>query len=392
MNPFIRAFSSRFALSLFFLILVVCLFPGNLATSTGANAVSPTGASMSEPQRVSLEKRDRVNKLFAHLATHNAPGGVVLVIENGEIAYEAAYGLSDLEKRIPLTTKDLFHLGSVGKQFTALGILMLVEQGRLKLDDPIGKSLPELTRFGPRLTIRHLLNHTSGIPDYYGDEELHRRILSRSAMPTNDDALKVLSRFGKPHFLAGEKSEYSNTGYDILGSVIERASGLPYAEFMARRVFRPLGMKDTFSLPSSRRAKDSHIAHSYVRDGGKIKAYDSDPFDNLVGSGSFYTTVGDMYLYDQALYTDKLIPQSRLADAFQPTTLNDGREELYGFGWELGTHFRKRFTAHNGAWLGFTSAYVRFPDQHLSVIVLLNRDYGVDAQKLAFDVSDVYLR
>jgi CubicO group peptidase (beta-lactamase class C family) len=375
------------------LLLVPFLFSGSvLSESSSAHLSPPAHPAVLEPQRNSLEKRERVNKLFAPLATHNAPGGVVMVIENGGIVYEAAYGVSDIKSRAPLTTKDLFHLGSVGKQFTALGVLMLAEQGRLSLDDPIGRSLPELARFGPRLTIRHLLNHTSGIPDYYGNQELHRRLLARSAMPTNKDALEILSRFGTPHFPPGQKFEYSNAGYETLGSVIERVSGLPYAEFMERHIFRPLGMKDTFSLPSPRRWKDSRIAHSYVREGAKIKAYDSDPFDNLVGSGSFYTTVGDMYLYDQALYTNRLLPQTRLAAAFQPSTLNDGQQELYGFGWELGTRFRKRFTAHNGAWLGFTSAYVRFPDQHFSVIVLLNRNYDVDAQKLAFDVSDIYLR
>ena len=349
----------------------------------------PARDRANDPQ---LDKSARVNALFEQFATRNAPGGVVAVIQNGEILHEAAYGLADVEKRTPLTTKHLFHLGSVGKQFTALGILMLVEQGRLNLDEPIGKSLPELARFGPRLTIRHLLNHTSGIPDYYEDRELNRILLDRSSMPTNQDALAVLSKFGKPHFVPGQKFEYSNSGYDILGSVIERISGLSYGDFMERRIFRLLGMKDTFSLPSPRRPKNPRIPHSYTKDGGKLKAYDSDPFDNLVGSGSFYTALADMYLYDQALYTNRLIPQSRLALAFKPTVLNDGKENSYGFGWELGTRSRRRFTAHNGEWLGFTSGYVRFPDQRFSVIVLLNRNYGVEAQKLAFDISDVYLR
>lgn len=375
------------------ILLALSIFDVSLSRSF-ASSFSDSENSTARDQATDPQpdKRARVNALFEQFATRNAPGGAMAVIQNGEILYESAYGLADVEKRTPLTTNHLFHLGSVGKQFTALGILMLVEQGRLNLDDPIGKSLPELARFGPRLTIRHLLNQTSGIPDYYEDGELNRGLLDRSSMPINQDALVVLSKFGKPHFVPGQKFEYSNTGYDVLGSVIERISGLSYGDFMERHIFRPLGMKDSFSLPSPRRAKNPRIPHSYIKEGGKLKAYDSDPLDNLVGSGSFYTTLADMYLYDQALYTNRLIPQSRLALAFKPTVLNDGQENLYGFGWELGTHFRRRFTAHNGEWLGFTSAYLRFPDQYFSVIVLLNRNYGVDAEKLAFDISDVYLR
>jgi len=366
-----------------------CL-PGRSPGSSSSGSENATARDRAnDPQ---LDKRTRVNALFEQFATRNAPGGAVMVIQNSEVLHEAAYGLADVEKRTPLTTKHLFHIGSVGKQFTALGILMLVEQGRLNLDEPIGASLPELVRFGPRLTIRHLLNHTSGIPDYYADPEVNRRLLDRSSMPINQDLLAVLSKFGKPHFLPGQKFEYSNAGYDILGSVIERLSGLLYGDYMERHIFRPVGMKDTFSLPSPRRPKNPRIPHSYTKDDEKLEAIDSDPFDYLVGSGSFYTTLADMYLYDQALYTNKLIPQSRLALAFKSTALNDGEENLYGFGWELGTRFRRRFTAHDGEWLGFTSSYVRFPDQHFSVIVLLNRDYGVDAQELAFDISDVYLR
>jgi CubicO group peptidase (beta-lactamase class C family) len=376
------------------LTLIALAISGGLPGRSSGVSLSGAEHTTAPDQAINpqFDKRARVNALFTQFAARNAPGGVGAVIQNGEVIFEAAYGLADIEKRTPLTTKHLFHIGSLGKQFTALGILMLVEQGRLNLDEPIGKALPELARFGPRLTIRHLLHHTSGIPDYYADREVHRRLLDRASMPINRDLLAVLSKFGKPHFSPGNKFEYSNAGYDTLGSVIERISGLSYGDYMDRHIFRPVGMNGTFSLPSPRRANNPRIPHSYTRDDGKLEARDTDPLDHLVGSGSFYTTLADMFLYDRALYTNKLIPQSRLTLAFKPAVLNNGEEYLYGFGWELGTRFRRRFTAHDGEWLGFTSAYVRFPDQHFSVVVLLNRDYGVDAAELAFEIAGIYLQ
>ena len=150
-------------------------------------------------------------------------------------------------------------------------------------------------------------------------------------------------------------------------------------------------MKSTFSQPAPDRLTNPNLAHSYIRRGHRIEAYDSDALDYLIGSGSIYSTVEDLYLYDQALYTDKLVKQSTLAEAFEPAVLNSGIESSYGFGWSLGMHSGERYIAHGGGWLGFVAFYARFPDQRLSVIVLLNRDFDLPDGNLALEIANLYL-
>ena len=367
-----------------FIAIPVSIAPA--ATST------PSSSTMATTPLDLAEKSKQVDAIFASFVTEDSPGGVVIVVQDGQILYKAGYGLADMEEGTPITVQSIFHLGSVGKQFTALAVMMLAEEGKLKYDDPIGEYLPELARFGDDLTIRHLLHHTSGIPGYYDDGELNEKLLEAAEMPTNEDALALLSEMGEMQFTPGETFSYSNAGYDMLGSLIEQVSGQSYAAFMQERIFDPLGMEHTFSQPNSERLNDPDLVHSYVREGDQIEAYDSDPFDYLVGSGSFYTTVEDMALYDQALYTDKLIKQSTLAEAFEPALLNNGIESRYGFGWELGRNSSERYVAHSGEWLGFSSYYARFPEQRLAVIILTNRTYDLPGLgDIAFEIADLYL-
>ncbi len=364
---------------------------GVLLVSLLAAHASLTPVTAEVTREEPTEQSRQVDAIFASFVTEDSPGGAVIVIQDGQILHKAGYGLADLEGGVPITPESIFHLGSTGKQFTGLAVMMLAEEGRLNYDDPIGQYLPELARFGDGLTIRHLLHHTSGIPDYHEDGELSEELFDLAEMPTNEDALALLSEMGELRFTPGEEFFYSNTGYEMLASLIERVSGQPFPTFMQERVFDPLGMKDTFSQPNPDRLADPKVAHSYIFDGDQIEAYDSDPLDYLVGSGSIYSTLEDMYLYDQALYTDELVKQSTLAEAFKPMLLNDGTESNYGFGWELGTLSGERYVAHEGAWLGFVSFYARFPDQRLSVIVLLNRDYDLPDEDLALEIADLYL-
>ncbi len=373
-----------------------------LVVGCGAPAVAPVSEApaaeltpISPPATLTptdwAEQPKQVDAIFASFVTEDSPGGAVIVIRDGQILHKAGYGLADLQGDVPIAPKSIFHLGSVGKQFTGLAIMMLAEEGKLDYDDPIGQHLPQLARFGDGLTIRHLLHHTSGIPDYYENEKLLETLLGKAEMPTNEDTLALLSEMGEAQFAPGEIFAYSNTGYEMLGSLIERVSGQPFAAFMQERVFDPLGMKSTFSQPDPDRLTDPNLAHSYTRRGSRIEAYDSDPLDYLVGSGSIYSTVEDLYLYDQALYTDKLVKQSTLAEAFQPAVLKSGDQSKYGFGWRLGTRSGERYVAHGGGWLGFVAFYARFPEQRLSVIVLLNRDFDLPDGDLALEIADLYL-
>jgi CubicO group peptidase (beta-lactamase class C family) len=217
-------------------------------------------------------------------------------------------------------------------------------------------------------------------------------MFERASQPTNDDLVAVLAEMDGPSTPPGDVFEYSNPGYELLGTVIERVSGQKFAEFMQARIFGPLGMTHTFSLPNEKRRSDPLVAMSYTGSTDAPEAYPSDDLDGLQGSGSIYTTVGDMALYDEALYAGTLLPVSALQDAFQPAQLNDGSTEPYGFGWELDESDGQSYVGHSGAWLGFNSDYVRLLDQHLSVIVLLNRDYDYpDDPRIGLKIAQFYL-
>lgn len=333
----------------------------------------------------------KVDKFFASFVGKDTPGGAVIVLKDGQTLYKAAYGLANLEDGTPLTVNHAFHLASVGKQMTALAIMMLAQQGKLNYDDPIGKYIPELSHFGKDFTIRQMLHHTSGLPDY--NAKLEKAMYARTDQPTNADLVAALSKMKAPSTKPGEAFEYSNPGFDLLGSVIERISGQTFANFMQKTIFGPLGMTHTFSLPNETRRADPLVAMSYTGSTKSPEAYPYDDLDGLYGSGSIYSTVGDMALYDEALYAGTLLPVSALQEAFQPAELNDGTTEPYGFGWELEKVKGQSYVAHSGAWLGFNSDYVRFLDQHFSVIVLLNRDYDYpDDPRIGLKIANFYLK
>jgi CubicO group peptidase (beta-lactamase class C family) len=367
--------------TLLLLLLALFLVGGQPAWHSGPTvAAAPATAS-------AAEKAKAVDRLFTAFIDKAEPGAAVIVIQRGKILYQAAYGLADVAEGVALTPQHIFHIGSVGKQFTAIAIMQLHQAGKLDYDDAIRVYLPELPAWADKITIRHLLHHTSGLGDY--TDAILDKLFQRTDTPTNADAIAVLStirRVGTP----GEQFEYSNMGYDLLGSIIARVSGQSFERYLDMHIFKPLGMQQTFSVPNARRQKAKLVAHSYEAAEGE--PYDDDPLDGLLGSGSVYSTVGDMYLYDQALYTNKLVKQTLLAEAFKSGVLNNGRKTDYGFAFELETWQKKAIVAHSGAWLAFLADYVRFPKEQLSVIVLLNRNYDIpDEPRLGLQVAKIYL-
>jgi CubicO group peptidase (beta-lactamase class C family) len=333
---------------------------------------------------------DTVASLLDPLFDADSPGAAVLVIRDGEVEHQAGYGLADLERNVPITEDSLFHLASTGKQFTALCVIMLKEEGRLAYDDTIGKHLPELARLGDGVTIRRLLHHTSGVPEYY-DTLYNVAALSGGAyLPANGDGLLVLSKWASPAFPPGERFEYSNTGYEVLGSLIERLSGQSFADFVRTRLFEPLGMNQSFSLPAPTRLADPKRARGYQPAEGAFALFDSDPLDNLVGSGSIFSSLADLRKYNEALNSDKLLSQAALKDALEPARLNDGTETGYLFAQFTGKHHGHRYLVHSGGWVGYVSTHLRFPDDKLAVILLWNRN-DVPTEEVAFQIADLYL-
>jgi CubicO group peptidase (beta-lactamase class C family) len=328
----------------------------------------------------------RVDTIMNSVIKPNEPGASVIVIQDGRIIHEAGYGLADLQLQKPNTPQTLYHMASTGKQFSSMGIMMMKEHGLLNYDDPIAVHLPQLSRFGTNVTLAELMHHTSGIPDYYNSNLLYNVLLSIDPTPDNDDALLLLQYWGL--LKQGGKWVYSNAGYDTLGTLIQHKSGQSFDSYMQQHIFQPLGMNGTFSLPNPIRFADPNRARGYDKNSEGWVVNDSDPLDELVGSGSIYSSVQDLYAYDQALYTNQLVMQSTLAAAFQPAKTNDGIAQ-YGFGWYLGKHRERSYTSHGGYWEGYRSYILRFINNHFSVFVLANRT-DISPEDLAFRIFDVF--
>ncbi len=304
----------------------------------------------------------------------DGPGLALSVVKAGAVVHAAGYGLADGRGR-PITPDTIFHLASCGKQFTGLGIAMLAEEGKLHLDDPLARHLPLLAAFGPQVTLRRLLHHTSGIRDLY-DEDGVEEVLARCERATNADIIRTYVDLGCPmaedEIRPGDEFCYSNSGYDLLGAVIERVSGQSYHDFFQLRLFDRVGMKDTFSVPD-RRVGDRRCATGYFRnDRGAYVEHSGTGFDEVVGSGSFYATVSDLCLHDRALATNSLLSEAGMRQIFTSGRTNDGTPTGYGFGWYVGSDHGVRFAEHEGEWNGFYSYIRRFLDRPLSIFLLSN--------------------
>ena len=268
---------------------------------------------------------------------------------------------------------------------TALAIMMLSHQGRLSIDDHVVKHLPVFRKWGEKVTIRHLLYHTSGLPDYYDDIE------DEFSRPTNSQALQFLSSLGYLKFRPGAKFDYSNSGYDTLGALIQKVSGQRFGDFMNAHIFAPAGMTNSFAFDNSRR-KASKRALGYALDRGKYSLDDTSPLNLMHGSGSIYASVEDLAKYDAALFGYQYLPKVVLDQSFVSGATNRGSSIGYGFGWELGNDndINQPYYGHSGEWMGFSSYYLRYPTLSLSVIVLANCS-DTDAEAIAFESAHAVL-
>src|SRR6187402_539604 len=310
--------------------------------------------------------------------------GVILIAEKGKPVYQKAFGFREFENQVPLQTTDIFELASVSKQFTAMIIMMLKEKGKLNYSDSVSKYL-QIPYKG--MTIRHLLTHTSGLPDY---QEIMDKYWDKSKVAGNPDCIEYLNKYAPPkHFEPGEKYEYSNTGYMLLASIAEKASGKDFIELCRKWIFRKLKMKSTDirTLGEKKATKNFAIGHIYVEERKKWIRADSFPSSNYTiwlgnrkGPGRISSTATDLLKWDKALYTENLIKQSTLQEAFTPMKLNDGTISNYGFGWEIrnAPSFGK-IVQHNGDNPGYKTQIIRYIDKKKTIIVLNNnalRDFN----------------
>ena len=310
------------------------------------------------------------------------PGAAVLVIRNGRVVHAKGYGMASLANQTPITPDTSFLLASVTKQFTAMAIMMLAGQGKLKYDDTLASFFPQFPAYAKGITVRHLLNHTAGFPEYdrlfqdaamvrKEDYGLPRRPARGGFEPTVQDVLKILAKQTEPRFAAGSKFEYSNSGYVLLALIVEKISGQRFARFLEQKIFQPCGMKRSLLYDETRPAI-RNAATSYRKESGGWVEVNYTPSNFVYGEDNIYTTIEDLYRWDQALEQHKLVPAATFEEAIKPGRLNDGSATAYGFGWNLGERGGSKAHSHGGSWLGFRTAILRIPGQRLTVAVLSN--------------------
>jgi D-alanyl-D-alanine carboxypeptidase len=331
---------------------------------------------------------EAIRKKMAEL---HVAGTSVAVLRNGKVVLTKGYGLANVERSIPAKPETKYQIASTTKPFTAMAVMMLVESGKVSLDEKVAKYLPKLPARYSEVTIRQLLTQTSGVnrdlradnTDDFTVEEFWKRLETAPAS-----------------FPPGERWEYSNTGYILLGMVIESVTGKTYGDFLRERIFRPLGMKDTAYLEPPGKSKDRAVGYDWAEGTFRPSPYFSGGFS----AGGLISTVSDMAKWDAAFSTEKLLKRKTLEQMFMPAKLGNGslvnfdfrgEPSSYGFGWFLTSYRGRKIATHGGVISGFSSQVMRFTDDKTTVIVNSNGKSGADrigyAEALAKTVADAYV-
>lgn len=302
----------------------------------------------------------------------DVPGASLLVVQDGRPVVRGAFGMADLEKGIKATPQTDYRLASVTKQFTAAAILLLRQDGKLSLQDSVRKWLPELPQTDQAITIDDMLRHASGLIDY---EDLIPP--DTTGQVSDADVLRMLSKETRLYFKPGTSYRYSNSGYVLLGLVIERASGESLPRFLDTRIFGPLGMKHTLLYEHDRGPEVPNRAYGYSETGGKWMRTDQDTTSATRGDGGIYSNIEDLAQWDAALYDRRLLDDESRKLAFSPHTRITGETDVdwYGYGWRL--HHDQNGDEeiwHSGESIGFRNVILRWPRQRLTVILLSNRN------------------
>lgn len=318
----------------------------------------------------------------SQLAERHVPGVAAAIIQNGRVVKIKGYGVASVEFNVPVTLDTVFEIGSVSKQMTAAGIMLLVEDGKVSLDEKVSKYLPNTPESWKDVTVRHLLTHTSGVKSYSSLDgfELSNRLKVA-------DFIKLLA----PHpleFTPGEKNIYSNSGFNLLAYIIEASSGKPYMEYMSERIFRPLGMTKTgdrdtqFIIPNRATGYEWRIDRLTGRDGN---------LTDLMGAGSIVSTIADMTKWSAALSGNTFLKPQSKREIWKQFTFNDGKPSPYGFGWRISDVRGHKLVGHTGQTAGFGAANFRYVDDDVTVIVLTNLgEIGLGGQ-IASRIAKIYI-
>lgn len=331
-----------------------------------------------------LSSEQSIDKIMSEYNSEIVPGASVLVMKNDTVIFKKAYGSANLEENRAVTTTTNFRLASVTKEFTAMCILLLQEQGKLSLDDKLFKFFPDFPLYGKDITVRHLLNHTSGLVDYESFVPD-----SQTAQVLDNDCLELLKKIDTLYFPSGTKYQYSNSGYALLALIVERTSGRRFADFLKENIFDRVGMPSSVAFENGI-STVLNRAYGYSFINGTWTQTDQSNTSAVLGDGGIYSNAEEMSVWISALWNYKLVSQQTQQLAWSNATLNDGSSIDYGIGWHIESYRGIRHPHHGGSTRGFRNHILVFPDQRLMVIILTNRNQG-DPIRQAHAIADIFL-
>jgi CubicO group peptidase (beta-lactamase class C family) len=337
---------------------------------------------------VAADRLARIDAILAPLIHESGPGAALLVLRNDSVLVSRCYGLADVERHIPVTPTTNFRIASVTKQFTATAIMLLFREGKLDLDDSLKRFFPTLRGPVVNATVRHLLTHTSGIIAY---EDIIPEGQTRQL--TDADVLKLVSVVDTTYFPPGSAYRYSNTGYALLALIVEKLSGMKFADFLRQRIFLPLHMDSTFAHEEGRTVVPQR-AYGYSK--GRFLFFswwtktDQNLTSAVLGDGGIYTSLEDLRRWHRAIDNGTLLDHATLLQMFTRARLNNEQLVDYGFGWRVSLYQGKLSHAHSGSSIGFNHATRRLPNQHLVFILLTNQN-DVEASDYLNPIVDLFL-
>jgi CubicO group peptidase (beta-lactamase class C family) len=365
-----------------------------------AGAVAVVAVVLSAGGQSSAEVRvSAIDDLFSKFSA-NDPGCAVLVIKDGRRVFRKGYGVGEPRTRQKIGPETNFRLASLTKQFTAMAVMLLVHDGKLRYEEHLTDVFPDFPAYGKKITIRNLLNHTSGLIDYEDIMAVQYKGVPDEKIPQISDAgvMHLMKNQARTRFVPGTRWAYSNSGYVVLAQVVEKRSGMRFGDFLRTRIFEPLEMTATVAYEKGRN-EVVHRAYGHTKSSGVWRETDQSSTSATLGDGGIYTSLVDLEKWDRALREHSLLSERDMQPAYRVATTTKGGSleqpdgkaaPLYGFGWFLDAYRGHRRYAHYGETVGFRNAIQRFPDDGLTVIVLSNRA-EVDAPALAQSVADLYL-
>ena len=333
------------------------------------------------------KKAVAVDEIFMDLTKPGSPGCALGVYRDGKIVYSKGYGLANLEENVPITPQSVFDIGSTSKQFTAASILLLEKQGKLSVNDDVRKYVPELPDYEQKITILHLLNHTSGLRDYLGLMDLAR--IHTDSVTTDEDALQIIIRQKGLNFAPGSDWLYSNTGFFLLSVIVKRVSGKTLREFAAEHIFAPLEMTHT-NYRDDHSSLIANRAPAYSAKENGIGYRLNVSYFEQTGDGAVHTSVEDLLKWDENFYSGQVGGKDFLSEIQEQGKLNNGKELDYAKGLFIKDYRGLHTVSHGGAWGGYRAELLRFPEQHFSVACLCNLGSAGPSNRARL-VADVYL-